>query len=211
MYRGSDQSTVNRARRRRDDSEHLPGDVVYERQAAKVLAVVQRFHDAFGVRFHGHRSLHDHVPRPAVVALPEHWTTENGVLSTRPPRRNVVFDTCGRRRACARARVWDVNKQPVGPGGETERTRRSEASGRNVTAFTVCWAASYNDNPRRNHDRVAFPVELIGAPGSDARGTVVPSPSTVVARRQKKKRLAKRVNRSKIRGKNTHNRRRRGP
>jgi len=45
---------------------------VNQRQTTEVFAVVQRFHDAFGVRFHTDRTLHNHVPRFAVVSLTEH-------------------------------------------------------------------------------------------------------------------------------------------
>lgn len=51
---------------------YIPGNVVNQRQSTEVLAVVQGFHQAFGIRFHAHRTLHDHVPSSAFVPLPEH-------------------------------------------------------------------------------------------------------------------------------------------
>lgn len=52
----------------------LPGHVVYQCQTTKVFAVVQRFHNAFGICFHVDRALHNHVPRFSFVPLPEHYT-----------------------------------------------------------------------------------------------------------------------------------------
>lgn len=127
---------------------------MYERQAAKVLAVVQRFYDAFGIRFHGDGSLHDHVPRPAVVALPEHWTTENGVTEHETDGRPV--QNVSATRAAASGPVLEKRKRARARQGTLNNRSREEkqinadwppeVSGRTrvraraptVTAFTVC-------------------------------------------------------------------------